>query len=58
MIYSRSVAVLCFIVVMLITALTPLGMPGPTTVDADRMTETVATPRVPPSGGTATLRRH
>ena len=35
MTYSRSLAVLCFIVVMLITALTPLGMPGPTTVDAD-----------------------
>ena len=35
MTYSRSVAVLCFIVVMLIAALTPIGMPGPTTVDAD-----------------------
>ena len=47
----------CFVVVMLITALTPLGMPGPTTVEADRMTETVATHRVPPQGGTAEARR-
>ncbi len=58
MTYSRLVAILCFMVVMLITALTPLGVPGPTTIEADRMTETVAAPRVPPSGGTAALRRH
>ena len=57
MTYSRSVAVLCFIVVMLHTPLTQLGMPGPTTVEADRMTESVATPRVPSQGGTAALRR-
>ncbi len=43
MTYSRSLAVLCFIVVMLITALTPIGVPGHATVEADRMTETVAT---------------
>ncbi len=48
MTYSRSVAVLCFVVVMLITALTPLGMPGPTTVEADQVTATVAARRVPP----------
>ena len=53
MTYSRAVAVLCFIVVMLITALTPLGVPGPTTDEADHVTETVAAPRVPPQGGTA-----
>ena len=35
MTYSRAVAVLCFIVVMLITALPPIGVPGPATVDAD-----------------------
>ena len=57
MTYSRSVAVLCFIVVMLITALTPLAMPGPTTVEAEHVTETVATPRVPPHDGTAPVRR-
>ena len=57
MTYSRSVAVLCFIVVMLHTPLTPLGMPGPTTVEADHVTETVAAPSVPPQGETATLRR-
>ena len=57
MTYSRAVAVVCFVVVMLITALTPLGMPGPTPVEADRMTETVATHRVPPQGGTAEARR-
>ena len=56
MTYSRSVAVLCFIVVMLITALTPLAMPGPTTVEAEHVTETVAPPRVPPQGGTARVR--
>ena len=57
MTYSRSVAIVCFIVVMLLTALTSLGMPGPTTVEADHVTETVAPPRAPPQGGTATLRR-
>ena len=35
MTYSRAVAILCFVVVMLITALTPIGLPGPTTVEAD-----------------------
>ncbi len=50
MTYSRAVAVVCFVVVMLITALTPIGLPGPTTVEADHMTETVATPRDPPQG--------
>ena len=57
MTYSRSVAVLCFIVVMLLTALTPLAMPGPhNRPEAEHVTETVAAPRVPPQGGTATLR--
>ena len=50
MTYSRTVAVACFVVIMLITALTPIGVPGPATVEADRMTETVATPRDPPQG--------
>ena len=53
MTYSRSVAVLCFIVVMLITALTPLAWNHPPRRRGRRMTETVATPRVPPQGGTA-----
>ena len=57
MTYSRSVAVLCFIVFMLITVLTPLGVPGPTTVEANHATETVAAPSRPPQGGTAALRR-
>ena len=50
MTYSRSVTVLCFIVVMLIAALTPIGVPGPTTVEADRVTETVATTSRPATG--------
>ena len=57
MTYSRLVTILCFMVVMLIAALTPLGVPGSTTVEADRMTETVAAPRVPSQGGTAEARR-
>ena len=58
MTYSRLVAILCFVVIMLITALTPIGLEPPATgVRGRRMTETVAPPRVPPQGGTATLRR-
>ena len=34
MTYSRAVAILSFVVVMLITALTPIGLPRPTGVDA------------------------
>ena len=34
MTYSRLVAVLCFVVIMLITALTPIGLPRHTSVDA------------------------
>ena len=34
MTYSRTAAVLCFIVVMLITALTPIGLSSPTRIEA------------------------
>ena len=54
----RAVAILCFLVVMLITALTAARLETPAaTVRGGRMTETVAAPRVPPQGGTAALRR-
>ncbi len=34
MTYSRTVAIACFVVIMLVTALTPIGLPRPTSVDA------------------------
>ena len=58
MTYSRLVTILCFVVIMLITALTPIGLEPPATgVRGRRMTETVAAHRVPPQGGAAALRR-
>ena len=57
MTYSRLVAILWFAVIMSLTALTPLGMPGPTTIEADHVPETAAAPRVRPQRGTATVRR-
>ena len=59
MTYSRLVAILCFVVIMLITALTPLGLEtSATVVRGGRMTATVAAPRVPATGWNRTqLRR-
>ena len=34
MTYSRTVAIACFVVIMLVTALTPIGLPRATSVDA------------------------
>ncbi len=61
MTYSRAVAILCFTVVMLITALTPLGLTRPPSVDAPatmtlphRISPTSMTIRSPAGGSFGT----